>query len=156
MASLRRDPKSGNFFIRFQYAGRPFNRSLKTKENREAQAIRGRIAETLLLLERGRLKIPEDADPAVFILSDGKLDHKPMKPKVATLIDLFQVYNEEIPDGAKDSETLKGEQIHHKHILRHLRGSTSIKTFSTSTMPFRRVPVQIQCDHLANGIGDSW
>lgn len=134
MASLRRDPESGNFFIRFRHLGRSFNRSLKTPHEAEAQAIRGRIEETILLLERGRIEMPDDADPAQFILSDGKLDRKPTKPKVATLADLFQTYNDEMPEGAKDADTLKGERWHQDLILKHLRGSTSIQIVTTATM----------------------
>lgn len=134
MASLRRDPESGNFFVRFRYSGCSFNRSLKTPHENEAQAIRGRIEETILLLERGRIEMPGDADPAQFILSDGKMDRKSTKPRVGTLADLFEIYNDELPEGAKDADTLKGERWHQDLILKHLRGSTSIQTVTTSTM----------------------
>ena len=93
MTHIRQDKKSGNFFIRFRYAGSSFNRSLRTKFRREASAVRGRVEETILLLERGRIEMPHSADPAEFILSDGKRLGKPVKPKIRTLYDLFRVYN---------------------------------------------------------------
>lgn len=68
MAHIRRDPKSGVFFIRFRFGGRSVQRSLKTKRQPKADAISGRIRETILLIERGRIEMPPDADPAEFIL----------------------------------------------------------------------------------------
>ncbi len=84
MASIHLDRRSGNYFIRFRYGGMSFKRSLKISDRREANAIRGRVAETILLVERGRLEIPPDADPGIFLLSDGKRNGKPEKPKVRT------------------------------------------------------------------------
>jgi integrase len=134
MAHLRRDPKSGIFSIRFRYGGRSFNRSLKTRDDHEARAISGRIRETILLLERGRIEMPFDADPAEFILSDGKRLGKPAKPKIGTLADLFQVYVDEMPAGAKAEETILGERSHQKHFLKHLRKSTPVQSITTATM----------------------
>lgn len=91
MKHIRLDKKSGHYFVRFRYGSSSFNRSLKTNDRREANAINGRVTETLMLLERGRLEIPTNADPAAFILSDGKRQGKPIKPKVRTLSDLFRI-----------------------------------------------------------------
>jgi hypothetical protein len=67
MASIDLDPKSGNYYIRFRYGGMLFRRSLKTKDRREANAIRGRVTETILLVQRGRLEVPPEADPGIFL-----------------------------------------------------------------------------------------
>ncbi|QDT91722.1 tyrosine-type recombinase/integrase [Gimesia algae] len=134
MAHLRRDSKSGNYFIRFRYAGRSFNRSLKTPHEYEAEAFRGRIEETILLIERGRIEMPNDVDPAYFILSDGKQLGRPIKPKVSSLNELIRIYNDEMPLGAKEKDTLKGEKRHQALFLKHLRGSIPIQSFTTATM----------------------
>lgn len=134
MAHLRCDPKSGIFSIRFRYAGHSFNRSLKTRDSHEAEAISGRIRETILLLERGRIEMPYDADPAEFILSDGKRLGKPVKPKIGTLAYLFWVYGDERPVGAKAEETMLGERSHQRHFLKHLRRSTPVQSITTATM----------------------
>ena len=69
MASIAPDPDgSGYFRVQFRYGGRQFKRSLKTKVEAEALAIAGRVDETLALLRRGRLTIPEGAE--VIDLSD--------------------------------------------------------------------------------------
>ncbi len=124
VASIRLDKTSGNYFIRFRYAGIAFNRSLKTAVRKEANAIKGRVTETILLLERGRLEMPDSVDPAAFILSDGKVTERPTRPKVRTLSDLFRIYNQELPVGAKEENTLAGEKRHQRFLKKHLKAST--------------------------------
>ncbi len=132
MTHIRQDKKSGNFFIRFRFGGVAFNRSLKTDIRREASAVRGRVDETILLLERGRIEMPHDADPAEFILSDGKRLGKPVRSKVRTLSDLFEVYNAELPTGAKEENTLIGERRHQRYFKRILRASTIVQSLSVA------------------------
>jgi hypothetical protein len=63
MASVEFDEASSRYRIRFRYGGKPFKRSLKTSEEREARSILGRVEETIRLMKRGRLDLPPDADP---------------------------------------------------------------------------------------------
>jgi hypothetical protein len=77
MACVEFDKASGRYRIRFRYVGIPFKRSLKKSEEREARSILGRVEEPIRLMERGCLDLPPNADPGVFILSDGKLNRKP-------------------------------------------------------------------------------
>ena len=63
MASIEFDEVSGRYRIRFRYGGKPYKRSLKTTEKREAETVVGRVEETIRLLERGRIDIPSGADP---------------------------------------------------------------------------------------------
>lgn len=85
MASLHRDEASGKYRIRFYYGGIEYKRSVKTGNDEEAQAVKSRVEETLRLLERGRLEIPPGADPGRFILSDGKMNGKPVVQKALSL-----------------------------------------------------------------------
>ncbi|MCH7727872.1 MAG: hypothetical protein IH991_15545 [Planctomycetes bacterium] len=66
MASIELDPVSKRYRIRFRFNGQPFKRSIRTKDRKEARSIRGRVKETLTLIERGRLVVPDDVDPAAF------------------------------------------------------------------------------------------
>ena len=134
MASLEYDEESGRYRIRFRYGGSPYKRSLKTTDRHEAAAIVGRVEETIRLLERGRLDMPPDADIGTFILSDGKLEGRPTKPIVRTLIDLFDLYEEKLPEGAKELPTLEGEKIHRNHLLRHLKASAVIQSLAVSDL----------------------
>lgn len=123
MAWLEFDDDARRFRIRFRFEGRQYKRSLKTDNAREARALLGRIEETILLIERGRLTIPTNADPATFILSDGERTGEENHRQLLTLKQLFDVYEAELPAGAKEESTLQGERIHFKHLLKHLRGS---------------------------------
>jgi len=134
MASIDQDSKSGSYFVRFRYGGVLFRRSLKTKDRREANAIRGRVAENILRVQQGWLDIPPDADPGIFLLSDGKRNGKPEKPKVRTLGDLFKVYNEELPEGAKEESTLIGERRHQRFFKKHLGATTIAQSLTVADM----------------------
>jgi integrase len=119
MASVHRDEKSGKYRIQFRLEGRQYQRSLKTTKLRDARAILGRVDETIRLVELGRLEIPEDIDPAAFVLADGKLDKPKKKTQALRLKDLIATYQESLPPGAKEPTTLQGEQLHFKHLFRH-------------------------------------
>lgn len=121
---------SGRYHVRFRYAGMSFKRSVKTSSEKEARSVLGRIEETLRLLERGSLAIPADADPGTFILSDDKRKGKPTPPKIRTLGELFTVYKENLPVGAKEQTTLDGEEIHIQHLLRHLGSKRRVQAMA--------------------------
>ena len=106
MASLELDKASGRYRVRFRHAGGAFKRSLKTSDRREAKAVLGRVEETIRLLERGRLDLPSDSDPGLFILSDGKLNGKAVAPKGYSLAGLVRLYLQSLPEGAKAHSTL--------------------------------------------------
>ena len=134
MASIEFDEASGRYRVRFRYGGRPYKRSLKTTEKREAEGVVGRVEETIRLLERGRLEIPPDADPGVFILSDGKLNGKLTADQAHTLESLFDLYPKSLPDGAKAQTTRKTEETHISHLSRHLKLSRLAQTVTTADM----------------------
>jgi hypothetical protein len=107
--------------VRFRLNGAPYKRSLKTTDEKEAHAVVARVSETIRLIERGRLEMPADADPVVFVMSDGKLTSKVVAPKIRTLGALFDAYRANLPVGTKEDSTLEAENRHMKHLKRHLR-----------------------------------
>src|SRR4051794_12572807 len=129
MASIEFDPPSGYYRVVFRYGRMRFKRSLKVKDEASASAIRGRVEETLSDLRRGRLVMPPDADPGTFILSDGKLGRKPAAiahpaSASATIGSLVASYRAELPDGAKEANSLRTERIHLDHVVRILGAET--------------------------------
>jgi integrase len=131
VASLTQDPDSKIWHIHFRLYGRQFHRSLNTTDEKEARAEKGRIELTLLdITVRKRQVIPLDADPWVFIRSDGKLNQKPTASKVYTLRNLFEAYFEQQTAGSKEENTLKTERIHKDHLLRILGGAKALNTFA--------------------------
>src|SRR3954447_19815715 len=113
MASIKLDPAGSGFYrIQFRYGGRQFNKSLKIRSEQEAAAIAGRVEETLALLRRGRLSIPEGADVGSFILSDGKLTGRPILPKTTEALSLDRLIHlyQESPPPSKEAGTVRGER----------------------------------------------
>jgi integrase len=123
MASLLFDQDSKTFYVRFRYGGRSFKRSLDTVNQKLARGQVARVEEMLLLLRRGRLAIPPAADPAVYILSDGKL-LQDSESKLVTLAELTSAFKANRIAGHKEASTIKTENIHIRHLLRILKGNT--------------------------------
>jgi len=123
MASLLFDQDAKTFYVRFRFGGRSFKRSLETANQKLARGQVARVEEMLLLLRRGRLTIPPAADPAVYILSDGKL-LQDSESKLVTLAELTSAFKANRIAGHKEASTLKTENIHIRHLLRILKGST--------------------------------
>ena len=125
MASIRQDPDSKIYRIRFRFCGKSYNRSIKTKDFKTAKSILGRVEETIRLIEQGRLEIPQKIDPGVFILSDGKITSIHSKTKHVSLKQLFKEYLSRLPAAAKEANTVKLETSHIKHFNRLLKTSQS-------------------------------
>jgi integrase len=119
VSSLSQD-QSGNFHVHFRFSGKQFHKSLKTKDEKTAAAMRGRIDLTLRDLELGRLALSPGADFWQFLQSDGKLDAKPRVEKAMTLEALFKWYFDNQTLGAKEAKTLETERLHSRHFLRLL------------------------------------
>lgn len=76
MASISRDEKTGIYRLQFRDHvtgnGKPVQKSLKTTDEKAAEATRSRVEEMLGLLERGRLGLPPVADLWEFLKTDGR------------------------------------------------------------------------------------
>ena len=100
----------------------------------EAAGVVARVAETIRLLERGRLEMPADADPGMFIMSDGKQTKKIVSTRGCTLDELLSTYKQSIPVGAKAETTLKTEELHIAHLLQGLKKSKLAQDVTTAEM----------------------
>ncbi|MDA0808490.1 MAG: hypothetical protein O2945_17900 [Planctomycetota bacterium] len=94
--------KRGNVFhLGFRYSGRIFRTSLRTTNQRIANAAVSRVDENIRLVETGWLAIPADTrELATFLLSDGKLSEKPALPTVTSLSDIFTAYRHAMSNGS--------------------------------------------------------
>lgn len=106
--------------MRFRFNGQAFRRSLRTGNKREAEALLARVEETMLLIRRGRLEVPEQADIVEFLFSDGKITQSPQIQSTLSLSKLFNNYQANMPEGVKEPSTLCTEQIHLNHLKRLL------------------------------------
>ena len=133
MASLQIDP-SGNYHVKFRFAGKQYRRSLHTKMRRTAEASACHIEENIRLVEGGRLELPEDADVPTFLLSDGKLLGKPLPTSGITVGTVFDKYQKSIPADAMEATSLKTARIHMRHFERLMGAKKPFRTITTADL----------------------
>lgn len=124
MASLRKIKNS--FFVRFRVAGQQFERDVGG-DAAHAEAMLKHVEATVLDIKNGRIKLPDDADVAQFVLSDGEETAKPKLPDVLTLADLFQRYEAVLPEGAREPTTMTTYRIHRDHLLRIVKAKKAVQ-----------------------------
>ena len=134
MASLEFDKTSQFYRIRFRFAGRAFKRSLSTDNRKLANATLARVEETLALIANDRLEVPEDVDPAEFILTDGKRAQPLERRRIVTLGELCQMFQEQRVPGAKEPSTIKTEDLHIRTLLKHFKKTTFVQSIRNSDL----------------------
>ena len=116
MASLEK--RSGKFRIVFRFGGRKFSRTLKTRSDKAAAGCLARLEDNLRRLELGTLALPDGADVASFLLSDGNTDGRPKAPPRCSLAQFLDGYVESLKAGGLEQTTLDCIDIHVRHIKR--------------------------------------
>ncbi len=135
MASIEQDPASGNWRIRIYFDKKQYFRSCDTVDEGVARTILGTVEETISLLKRGRLVIPEDTeDIAEFLINGGKVTEKAPKLVRKTLKEVIDAYFAAIPSGAKEANSLLTERIHLGHFQRLLKGTTPIRAIGVPAL----------------------
>jgi integrase len=110
------------YAIHWRYAGRQFKQTAGTDSRSKAEAVAGRVDETIRALTEGWLKLPNEADYATvkrFIFTRGETTEpeKIAEPKsVLSLSALFAMYRESLP--SNEESTLYTEGIHERHLCR--------------------------------------
>jgi len=132
MASVERH--YGRFRIVFRFQDQKYHHALNTDDPKEAEGCRLRLEENLRLLRRGRLKLPPDADLAVFLLSDGTINGEPIVEKSVSLGELFDRYKKEFPDGVKEANTRYIESVHLRHLRKILKARTPVTSIATASL----------------------
>ena len=128
-------PVSGNYQVAFRFEDQKYKKSLRTKDRRAAEARLQRVQELIQLVESGRIAVPEDIDPADFFLSDGATNLKP-KSKAAprTLRRLCEAFLASIPDGSMEASTIKGLEIHSRHLQRIFGASFPVRSMGVTDL----------------------
>jgi integrase len=116
MASLEK--RADNFRIVFRFGGRKFSRALKTHSDKAATVCLARLEDNLRRLDLGTLALPDGADIASFLLSDGKIDGKPRAPAACSLAHLLDGYVVSLKAGGLEQTTLDCIGIHVRHLKR--------------------------------------
>ena len=134
MASVQ--SRSGWFHLHFRFGGRQYTHALKTKDRREAEAIRGSVDRVLIRIRNRELPAPpHDVDLMQFLLAGGKLAEEVRPQAVAlTLRDLRDRYLSTHGNGALEDKTLKMVQIHFNHLIRHFGEGQVVQQLTTQLL----------------------
>jgi integrase len=129
---------SGVWLIRFRFADVQYYRSLETKDEKTALGAKAQVEETLGLLRRGRISLPEGADSdnaGLFVLSGGKVSQRPTVVAPAkTLKEVCDAYFAELSEGAKAASSICTEKIHTGHLIRVLKGTTPLRQIGVAEL----------------------
>lgn len=128
MASREFNPKTGKARLFFRFGGKQFNKTISAESDREALRACALIEETIQDLGRGKLVMPADADPVMFILSGGKVATRPQlvsdsfqdAAKPPTLKHVLDTYAAELTPGSKEANSLETEAVHRRRIVKVL------------------------------------
>jgi len=134
MASLHKDERTGNWIVMFRWGGKQFRRSCETGNETTASGIKARIEDTVRLLKLGRIEIPADADPGVWIMSDGKLTAKPKltASQPRRLGEICEAYlGDQVADAGSTAYTKK---IHTGHLKRIFGESTELAAITLNVV----------------------
>jgi integrase len=92
------------------------------------------MEDTLRRIELGTLQVPDGADIATFLLSDGNLAAKPRNEKPTTLTQIFDEYFANLPAGANEATTIDGMRLHQRHLERLLGAEFHVQRLTVSDL----------------------
>ena len=110
------EERNGRYRVAFRHGGRLHKHNLGTVDRREAEGCLARVEENLRLVERGKLDVPDGADLALFLVSDGKLAARRAAPARVTLGELRDRFLE-AHAGRYEANTMTTARIHFRHLV---------------------------------------
>lgn len=117
MASLQQ--RQGWFHLLFRYRGRQHSHALKTKDRREAEAVRGSVNRLLIRIRNQEFPPPPaQADVAAYLLAGGNAPpaSEPTVPTVP-LRELADRYLAAHSNGAMEANSLATAKLHLSHLV---------------------------------------
>ena len=72
--------RNGSYRLLFCYGDKRYSFTLGKVDKAQADAKAATVEETLALIDRGRLKVPEGVDLVEFVKKDGRVEEKAAKP----------------------------------------------------------------------------
>jgi len=130
------EKRGEKYRIKFRFAGKVRQVPIKTGDEEAAQKALAKFEDTLGDVLRGRLEVPDGADVGLFLLSDGKLEKKPVTatpaPPAPTLGEMFALYQNLLTTGSKEANTRKCEGVHSRHLIRLLGADTPVALVTTA------------------------
>ena len=146
MASFDYNPKSRKARFFFRYDRKQFNKTLPLESSKHAEWQLSTIEQALQDLARGKLTLPDGADPGAFIMSGGKVATKP-KPvsdpfqtpsdtpaAPPTIASIFAIYEATLTPGSKEANSIYTEAIHGRHFKRVLGADRRFDALSVDVL----------------------
>jgi integrase len=139
MASLQQEP-TGVWHVVVRIEGKRYKRSLGTKIESEANCRRDEIQETIDLVKRNRIRVPEGVKAIDFVLANGELEKvkkvnpSTPSPQSPTLNKLFHSFFESLPPNSIEENTIATMRIHERHLTRLLKGNFLVQELDGSVL----------------------
>jgi integrase len=115
MAALELRNKT-SYRVVFMYAGKKYGYSLETGDSDIAEALRGGVEKTLMLMGQNLLKLPDGADLVSFVKAGGKVEETTPPPSERlTLKKLTESYLKLYANGAMEENSLGTVRMHLGH-----------------------------------------
>ena len=119
MASL--ELRNKTYRVVFMHAGRKHGFSLDTGDKQTAEALRGGVEKTLMLMGQGALRVPDGSDFLTFVKSGGQSAGPPQPfPESPTLGKLRDRYIAAHSSGAMEANSLATVSMHLGHFVKTL------------------------------------
>jgi integrase len=128
MAGIRK--KGDAFYCTFRFQGERYNFTVGKVSEEQAKAKGLEVDETLGLLERGRLAVPEGVSLVDFVAAGGKAPVISARPDTTTAKDLIDKYVETHGNGTIEANSLRTAQGHLKQVVRTLGEKFKIQRLS--------------------------
>ncbi len=114
MAGIRK--KGDAYYCTVRFLGRRYYFALGQLTEEQARAKGVEIDETLGLIERGRLTVPDGVTLEDFVAAGGKAPVLSARPETTTLRQLADHYLQTHANGSHEDTTLVTSRIHMKHL----------------------------------------
>jgi integrase len=110
MAGVRK--KGDAYYCTFRFQGRRYYFTIGEVSEARARARGAEVDETLALIERGRLAVPDGVPLQDFVAAGGKAPAAPARPQVVTARQLFDHYLETHANGTIERNSLGTARSH--------------------------------------------
>lgn len=117
--------RNGVFNVRFRVADKYFQKSLKTRDQGDAQAALYGIKQTLHLIKIGKLLIPKGIDAGEFVVSGGTATQASSpKGNIPTFKDVAEAYLAS-QEGILADSYISSQRTHLSHLETYLNGKSA-------------------------------
>jgi integrase len=125
MASL--ELRNQIFRVVFMHAGRKYGYSLDTGDRPTAEALRGGVEKTLMLIEQKALRLPDGADVVSFVRNGGRIEEEAKPTPPLPLSQFTEQYLDTHGQGAMEENSLATIRIHLGHFKETLGERFSLR-----------------------------